>query len=254
MAVAGLCVWGAVLSRARGPGERTDSVPDLRVATLNLGDAIPSGASAAEVLARLRADLVVLQEVAPHQRAAIEPRLLPLLPHQAWRAQGLAGKAALSRFPILAERAIESADGAVAQELVLDVRGRSVAVLNVHASAWSAGLGRWTASARAIERWAERGVAGADLALLAGDLNGMPSAALTGAAFRDAHLEAGNGFGWTFPVAGRYRGLALPPLLRVDRVWVRGEVRVVACRAGADAGSDHLPVVADFALPAPDRR
>jgi endonuclease/exonuclease/phosphatase (EEP) superfamily protein YafD len=50
---------------------------------------------------------------------------------------------------------------------------------------------------------------------------------------------------------------ALPQALRpalglpIDHVMTRGGVRLVRTAAGADAGSDHVPVVADFALDPP---
>ncbi len=71
---------------------------------------------------------------------------------------------------------------------------------------------------------------------------------------RNAHREAGYGFGFTFPAPSRkLKGrITLPPLVRIDHLFYND--KLVAHRAGtlSDAGgSDHFPIIAEFLLTAP---
>jgi endonuclease/exonuclease/phosphatase family metal-dependent hydrolase len=79
---------------------------------------------------------------------------------------------------------------------------------------------------------------------LAGDLNARPDApelAPLFARLRDAWSVAGEGDGLTFPASA--------PKARIDYVLVSPQLRVDAVRVPALPGSDHLPLVADLALP-----
>ena len=70
----------------------------------------------------------------------------------------------------------------------------------------------------------------------------------------DAFGTAGRGTGFTLPTRLShlaYRGhplgeLPLPPLLRVDYVWHTAHFRALASWIGGNAGSDHLPVLAEL--------
>jgi endonuclease/exonuclease/phosphatase (EEP) superfamily protein YafD len=70
----------------------------------------------------------------------------------------------------------------------------------------------------------------------------------------DAFGTAGRGAGFTLPTRLShlaYRGhplgeLPLPPLLRVDYVWHTAHFRAIASWIGGNAGSDHLPVLAEL--------
>jgi endonuclease/exonuclease/phosphatase (EEP) superfamily protein YafD len=76
------------------------------------------------------------------------------------------------------------------------------------------------------------------------------------AGLRDAYRVAGDGGGFTAPT--RLETLArsdlplgdlpIPPLLRIDYVWVSAQWRVSDAWVGDSAGSDHLPVLARLAL------
>lgn len=90
---------------------------------------------------------------------------------------------------------------------------------------------------------AETGKAAVPFALL-GDLNARPDApelAPLLARLRDAWSVAGAGDGFTFPASA--------PKARIDYVLVSPQLRVDAVSVPALPGSDHLPLVADLALP-----
>jgi endonuclease/exonuclease/phosphatase (EEP) superfamily protein YafD len=88
--------------------------------------------------------------------------------------------------------------------------------------------------------------------LLVGDFNKTPFSLLYQRLRRhgllDAFQEVGCGFGFTFPVFGRFLRLPLPPLVRIDYIWHTPDLRAIRCRTGPDGGSDHLPLRAELEL------
>ena len=62
--------------------------------------------------------------------------------------------------------------------------------------------------------------------------------------FSDSFDEAGWGLGHTMRAP-----LVRVPALRLDYVWHTPELRPIEARVGAEAGSDHLPVVTHLAWP-----
>jgi endonuclease/exonuclease/phosphatase (EEP) superfamily protein YafD len=85
--------------------------------------------------------------------------------------------------------------------------------------------------------------------IVGGDFN-MPAEdstmAALGSSFRSAFDEAGWGYGYTRPA--RY------PWCRIDHLLASPEWGITRCWVGPDFGSDHLPLLAEFVLPAPPRR
>jgi vancomycin resistance protein VanJ len=68
---------------------------------------------------------------------------------------------------------------------------------------------------------------------------------------KNAHWEAGSGFGFTFPTSSRRikRKLRLPPLVRIDHLFFNQELLSYAAQTLDDSGgSDHLPIVSEFIL------
>jgi len=78
--------------------------------------------------------------------------------------------------------------------------------------------------------------------VIAGDTN-LPDLSLifsrTLSSFRDGFVEAGSGFGYTYPNDRR-------PWMRIDRILSSDDLRFVRFRVGTSAASDHLCVVADL--------
>ena len=70
---------------------------------------------------------------------------------------------------------------------------------------------------------------------------------------KNSHSQAGSGFGFTFPSGSRkFKGLlTLPPLVRIDHLFYNDSLFVIKAATLTDSGgSDHLPIVAEFWLPA----
>ena len=81
--------------------------------------------------------------------------------------------------------------------------------------------------------------------LVGGDFNMPPDDSTMHSlrsSFRYAFDEAGWGYGYTRPAAH--------PWVRIDHLLASREWYVTACKVGPDLGSDHLPLVAEFLLPA----
>lgn len=80
--------------------------------------------------------------------------------------------------------------------------------------------------------------------ILCGDFNTPPRGLvyrMLAAGWTDAFGAVGTGFGCTF---------ASPmPVLRIDYVWLSGDIKPVRTMVPAATGSDHRPVIADVALP-----
>lgn len=65
---------------------------------------------------------------------------------------------------------------------------------------------------------------------------------------RNAHEEAGWGFGFTFPARARRLG-TLFPFLRIDHIFYSNAFYALSARTLSNSGgSDHLPVVAELAV------
>jgi vancomycin resistance protein VanJ len=68
---------------------------------------------------------------------------------------------------------------------------------------------------------------------------------------QDSHVVAGNGWGWTFPGDGRKDGrlaLLFGPWLRLDYIFAGKGLAPVECRVASDDGSQHRAVFARLAL------
>ncbi len=68
--------------------------------------------------------------------------------------------------------------------------------------------------------------------------------------FVEAFDAAGSGLGLSFPVFLRYRGLPLPPLVRIDHVFLRGLAPCCA-RFLSGAGADHRALYVEATPRAP---
>lgn len=76
--------------------------------------------------------------------------------------------------------------------------------------------------------------------ILCGDFNGPPRGRVYDTItrhFSDSFAERGVGFGWTIP-----SGL---PMMRLDYVFTNSKCGAARCRVLEDAGSDHLPLMAE---------
>jgi endonuclease/exonuclease/phosphatase (EEP) superfamily protein YafD len=208
-------------------------------------------------------DLLVLQDTGDEVNAFIKT----LLPRYSFFASGQYFIA--SRWPLLQaeERTVAAPDGRSAPFHYLRCRfeagGRAVTLYDAHLLTPREGLtalrdfagsglsdlmenGRirfHQAMSLAMELSDETGPL-----LVAGDLNspvqGLACRALLNCGLQDAFSAAGRGYGYTY---GRFTPLR-HAFLRIDHVLASRHWRVLSCRAGNDAGSDHRPVIAELLL------
>ena len=167
-----------------------------------------------------------------------------------------------SRLPIQSVRIhpLMSGEGyRVAVETTLLFRGRKVTVVGVHLATaatpeslsetpWRGvpGYLRRTAAVRRAQIATLETVLRPITAplILCGDFNTPPRGVLYGrltARYQDAFARRGVGFGWSFPT--------VLPLLRIDYVFTTNGAEAVNAFVVNARASDHLPFVADVALP-----
>jgi vancomycin resistance protein VanJ len=221
--------------------------------TYNVGNGLASPSRLAEMVRTSEADIIGLQELADEQEAGLRHQLGDEYPHQILHGTGIPGKGLLSRFPILEGEQIYGHPTRPDLRATLDVGGRPLHVAVVHPEPPRL-------AARGLQPRAHTGAQFDRLVgllrhhlplVLLGDFNMTRLQAqyrrVATAGLVDAFLVAGRGFGRTFPL--RRGRVPLLPVLRLDYIWLSPELEVLTARVGADAGSDHLPVLADLRWP-----
>ncbi|HVG98798.1 MAG TPA: endonuclease/exonuclease/phosphatase family protein [Chloroflexota bacterium] len=239
----------------------------LTVMTYNVGNGLAAPERLVGALRASGADLIGLQELAGPQAVAIREGLAEAYPYQVLHPTGFSGKGLLSRAPILDREQLHLYPSRPDLHVRVAVLGAEVTVVVAHpppprvrwrglvfdprAMAQIAALGRLAANRRP--------------AVLVGDFNMTArhavSALLRSGGLLDAFQAAGRGRGGTLPKRTGHssrvdllpgwpaRGLpGLLPLARVDYIWHTADLLPLECWVGADAGSDHLPVLARLAL------
>jgi endonuclease/exonuclease/phosphatase (EEP) superfamily protein YafD len=138
-----------------------------------------------------------------------------------------------------------------AQKVVLRLPGGPITVFNVHPLR----TGGWQHRYRQIASLLEEEVFREKTpVILGGDFNAPDHSQLyelVAGRLKNAHREAGFGFGFTYP-SSEVRAFGLfraPPVVRIDHIFFSD--RFVALRAGTidkSGGSDHRPVFAELGL------
>jgi endonuclease/exonuclease/phosphatase family metal-dependent hydrolase len=216
-----------------------------------------------EAIRESNADIVMLQEVLPAMGHGLGKELADAYPYQAiYPADRARGSALFSRIPIQSERKFElSPDGWYCQEVHLSWADRSVVLFNVHLMSPlklfpECGERHFDSCVRAseIQSLIERiQVAEGSDVIVAGDFNmtdQSPDYRSMCEHARDAFLDAGWGFGFTYP-AGTPHGKFwherhFPPVLRLDHVFYRGRLQARSARVGPNGDSDHASLVVDL--------
>jgi endonuclease/exonuclease/phosphatase family metal-dependent hydrolase len=205
---------------------------------------------------RSEAVIVGLEELSARNAAALETALLHRLPHRFLYGEYIDGKGLLSSYPIRAYERFELASGRSAIDALLHLQGQDAAVFVVHPPPPDykrreiisrIGLADVT---RILER------VPSDLpTLLLGDFNFVrPTRGyrlLQQAGFTDTFRAVGFGRGLTYPMWRQQNRLPLPRLVRLDYIWASRHVRPLASWVGPPTASDHLPLLADLELEAP---
>lgn len=221
-----------------------ESAATLRVVGFNLWVRNRAIADSIAFLRQASADVVVLSEVTPAWRAALEG-LADTYPYRVDCARnGRCGLALLSRRPWLSARAWQDPDGIPLVEARIIVDDRVVTVVGTHLArpfpGWehdgqqgqAAFMGRFLAAIEGPR-------------VLVGDLNAAPWSPLVRSLAEQAGMVPLPGIDGTWPA-----DLPQPLRVPIDQILVSREFGVPAREVGPNAGSDHRPVIADIPLPA----
>ena len=238
--------------------------PTFRVMTFNAG-AGAGGGDPQPVLAAIQsvqADVVALQEVPPQTRQIVGTAIEARYPYHVSTPDVVT----FSVYPLSDAEEIHLPNAAYASQAVdILVNDRWVHLTNVHLLRTGPQIsGRRSVAAFVrnyqpgltesqvsdlVERYIRR-VSGSQL--LTGDFNQTDwsrSYDRLASVLDDSFREAGRGFGHTYPSnIGFSRTEVSIPLVRIDYIFHSADLRAVTARVGPDGGSDHLPVVADFAF------
>jgi endonuclease/exonuclease/phosphatase family metal-dependent hydrolase len=157
------------------------------------------------------------------------------------------GNAVLSRFPVkrwtnFHYRMLRPNEQRGLLQLVLDVHGREVVIMNTHIDHRPDDAERWS-NIEEIES-VVREHTGKPI-ILAGDFNDVPGSRVhqrLSHTFDDTWERIGNGDGLTIP--------AEAPRKRIDYLWISkgGTITPLKVRVVPSDASDHLPVLAEFQL------
>jgi endonuclease/exonuclease/phosphatase (EEP) superfamily protein YafD len=238
-------------SAASAAAAPTAPLAPLRLVSANV---LYLSADYARVLGWVRrdpADVLVVVEATAAWRDALAP-LRAIYPYSV--ASGVTqrrGVLVLSRWPLTPpEPLFDGSTRAVGLATTVDVGGSALRLIAVHAS-WPTGPAAARERAANLARVARFAAAAAGEAadprpvVVAGDLNVSPFSPHFARLLRDGRLRSAAQGYWlpTWPIQ------LLPAGIQIDHVLVSAAIGVRAIRRGPAIGSDHLPVVADLAVP-----
>ena len=235
------------------------------VMTANVGNNRAEPEDLVPVIRDSDADLVAFQELSDQQAEAIKSELGSEYPHQAIYPGGFAGKALLSRFPILDSKQLHFSEVRPDLKTVVNIDGSEISLIIAHPPPprphWR-GLKFDRQTWQQITSLAELAVKQSPAVLL-GDFNFADwwgeYAYLRKIGLKDAFQVAGRDRGHTLPrrIGPWKRMLALNrllsrltffPMLRVDYIWYTEPLSCQLAWVGEDTGSDHLPVLAELVM------
>ena len=192
-----------------------------------------------------RPDIVLLQEVDEKWKAFLKP-LEDLYPHHRYSPRYTGGGLDLAQFwtaETVSERDLHEEE-LPATELILNVQGQRVRMLNVHTAA-PFKKGRADRYRRQMDLLA-RHAANREIPLvLAGDLNaGLWSRHYTALLEKGGLVSARHGFGGL----GSWPSFLGPLRIALDHLLVSPDIHVRDCRLGPGIGSDHRPLITEVCL------
>lgn len=156
----------------------------------------------------------------------------------------------ISRFPVTA---LGSISGAYKARIELP-EGQAITVWIVHTSKEPHG---YFNQVREVEGIVADVKATPGPKIVAGDFNTTPGTVpyrILARALKNAHQEAGWGFGFTYPTPARRLG-RITSFLRIDHIWYSDEFYALKARTLDDhGGSDHRPVTAELGVVAASQR
>ncbi len=225
----------------------------IRVMTFNIASGQAPEQRIADVIRAADADVIALNEVYDFEPDDLGQDILDEYPYRVFYQDIITGKGLLSRYPIVEESGkFRIATVGTYLTATLDVDGEPLHVMICHpARPWyqpDFGYQYWPGTTEDFETIARMASDGSPTIML-GDFNSTDQTPyyhiIASAGLTDVHREAGWGLGSTFPAYNSYWPF-VPPLFRIDFIFVSGQFAVQRTWTGPDGGSDHLPLSADL--------
>lgn len=233
------------------PQLRADGPVHVALETWNVGHGRAAAEQVRDALLASPAQVVLLQEWNEGTRLELQRSLRDRFPHQHYFGAGKASMAVLSAFELGDLRWVEPPSANPWLSAKVATEHGTLHLAGVHLDLLAALVGNLAQSDEVLVDIAHH-LAGSRHAVVAGDFNltrwSSTMDPLEAAGFTDAFHTVGRGFGFTFPTFGRYRGVPLPPTVRIDYVWCSPGVVPIACSLAPVAGSDHLALRAELSL------
>ncbi|MGB9669411.1 MAG: endonuclease/exonuclease/phosphatase family protein, partial [Anaerolineales bacterium] len=256
-------LWGRLFLPKFPP--QTDEAT-LKIMTYNVLGYNPATLAQVQTIRQADADVVMLQELHNGLADLLTKELSAQYPYQVLDAQvDVDGMGVLSKFPLRRiGRVPELGWVGEPQWLELDWKGRAITLINFHMAPtnfFNCHHVQETSRLRREEaRWLVQQLRPNQPTILAGDSNSTPwsdSYRILQKAAQDAWLQAGWGFGHTFPGRGgagssraQFFGISIPKwLLRIDYIFITPPLVAISARLGRfDGVSDHRPLIATVKL------
>lgn len=240
-------------------------VNKFTIMTCNVGNNRAAPETLIPVVRNSDADMVAFQELSDQQAKAIKSELDTDYPHQAVYPGGFAGKALLSRYPILDSKQLHYSEVRPDLKTIVNLGQAEITIIIAHPPPPRP---YWRGLKFDRKTWSQI-TSLADLtvkhkpAVLLGDFNladwWAEYAYLRSLGLKDAFQVAGRDSGHTLPRrVGPWKRmqalnrllsrLTFYPLLRVDYIWYTEPIHCLESWVGEDTGSDHLPVLATLEM------
>jgi endonuclease/exonuclease/phosphatase (EEP) superfamily protein YafD len=244
-----------LFTNCRGQTSACEGSRTIKVMSYNVWRLNRSYAAIAEVIAKESPDVVMMQEVQRFQMQRIHQQLTRLSGHYDWSVayDPAVDQAMISRFPIVQSQV--SARNNRAQKALLRTPFGELVVINIHGY-----RDGWMKRHFGIESiLAQDVLPDRHPLILGGDFNTTDQSETFRAVRRhlqNSHVEAGCGFGFTFPANETIygHGFRLPSflcigLIRIDHIFYSRHFRAVrAYTVGESGGSDHFPVMVELEI------
>lgn len=220
----------------------------LKILTHNVENELADNQALIELITTTQPDIIAFQEFDEGKEAFFENALTDIYPHRILNGRFVAGKALLSRYPIVDFELISYANRRPYIRATLDVAGTPVTVLVAHLPRPDFG--------KSDEIYGNDPNADPEFesivaefppitpTIILGDFNVTDQAdnyrMLADTGFIDTFRKVGQGFGSTYPAAF--------PTVRIDYIWVSPHFTVMESNVLSETGSDHRPLTSTVAL------
>jgi vancomycin resistance protein VanJ len=233
------------------PGqERPHDGLNLKVMSYNVWRENSNIHAIGEVIRKQKPDLILLQEIHLDKLRALITELDALYlnePYVTFEERKL--QAMISHFPL--QRVDAGHEKGRTQKAIVSTPKGPITVLNVHPYR----NGGWQRRHQQMMTLIAEDIAGdSNPLILGGDFNTTDQSQtyrLFGPILKNAHWQAGWGFGFTYPTnAVKFlRSFPLPPLVRIDHIFHSNHfITQKASTLSDPGGSDHFPIIAELIL------